>query len=45
MTTFGMLDKRPEYLAYTARLDARPAYVKSREVNDRIVEERGLSRR
>jgi len=44
MTMFDMLDKRPEYLAYVERLDARPAYAKSRQVNDRIVEERGLKR-
>jgi glutathione S-transferase len=44
MTMFGMLEKRPEYLSYVERLDARPAWVKSREVNDRIVEERGLTR-
>ena len=44
MTTFGMLEKRPEYVAYVERLDARPAYVRAREINERIVEERGLRR-
>ena len=44
MTMFGMLEKRPEYLAYTERLNARPAWVRAKEINDRIVEERGLKR-
>ncbi len=44
MTRFDMLDKRPEYLAYVERLSARPACVKGQEINDRIVEERGLKR-
>jgi len=42
MTMFGMLEKRPEYMAYVDRLHARPAYKKSREINDRIIKERGL---
>lgn len=42
MTMFGMLEKRPEYMAYVDRLHARPAYEKSREINDRIIKERGL---
>jgi len=44
MTMFGMLDKRPEYMAYVERLQERPAYVRSQEINDRIIEERGLTR-
>lgn len=44
MTMFGMLEKRPEYMAYVERLDARPAWKKSREINDRVIEERGLKR-
>ncbi len=45
MTMFGMLDKRPEYMAYVERLNERPAQKRAREINDRIVEERGLKRR
>jgi glutathione S-transferase len=44
LTMFGMLDKRPEYMAYVERARAREAYVRSRAINDRIVEERGLKR-
>ena len=44
MTMFGMLDKRPEYLAYVERLNARPAATRAREINERVVEERGLKR-
>lgn len=44
MTMFGMLDKRDEYMAYVERLSARPASVKAREINDRIIEEKGLKR-
>lgn len=42
MTMFGMLEKRPEYMAYVERLNARPASVEAQKINDRIVEERGL---
>lgn len=42
MTMFGMLDERPEYMAYAERLSARPAAQKARAINGRIVEERGL---
>lgn len=42
MTMFGMLDKRPEYMAYVERLNARPAYVKSRQINDAQIAEHGL---
>jgi glutathione S-transferase len=44
MTMFGMLEKRPEYLAYVERLSARPAAIAAQKINDRIVEERGLKR-
>lgn len=45
MTQFGMLEKRPEYMAYVERLSARPAAEKAREINERIIEERGLNKR
>jgi glutathione S-transferase len=45
MTMFGMLDKRPEYMAYVERLHEREAWKKSRAINDAIVAERGLERR
>lgn len=44
MTMFGMLEKRPEYVAYVERLAARTAYQRSTEINERIIEERGLKR-
>jgi len=44
MTMFGMLDERPEYVAYVERLSARTAYQRSTEINERIIEERGLKR-
>jgi glutathione S-transferase len=44
MVLFGMLEKRPEYLAYIERLNARPAAERAKAINDRIVEERGLKR-
>ena len=44
MTMFGMLDKRPEYMDYVERLNARPANVKAQEINARIADERGLKR-
>lgn len=42
MTLFGMLEKRPEYMAYVERLDARPAAERAAAINARVVEERGL---
>lgn len=42
MTMFGMIDKRPEFMAYVERLSARPAALKAREINERIIDERGL---
>lgn len=42
LTTFGMLDKRPEYMAYGERLAARPAAQKARAINSRIAAEHGL---
>ena len=44
MTMFGMLDKRPEYLAYVERLSARPAWVEAQAINNRISAEKGLAR-
>lgn len=44
MSMFKMIDERPEYTAYVERLSARPAAQKAREINARIVEERGLGR-
>lgn len=44
MTMFGMLEKRPELMAYVERLSARPAAQRASEINERIIEERGLSR-
>ena len=43
MTEFGMLDQRPEYMAYIERLCARTASQKAQEINARIVQERGLA--
>jgi len=42
MTMFGMIEKRPEFLAYVERLSARPAALKAREINERITDERAL---
>jgi len=42
MMMFGMLPKKPAWEAYVARLEARPARKKSREINDRIATEKGL---
>jgi len=44
MALFGMIEKRPEYMAYVERLDARPAYKASQAINNRVIQERGLSR-
>jgi glutathione S-transferase len=43
MTMFGMIEKRPVYAAYLERLEARPAHQRSREINGRIIAERGLA--
>ncbi len=45
LTMFGMLDRRPEYMAYVERLEARPASIKSKAINARIIEERGLGKK
>ena len=45
MTQFEMLDQRPEYMQYVERCRSRDAYRRSREINDRIIEERGLARK
>lgn len=44
MTMFGMLDKRPEYMAYVERLHEREAWKKSQAINDGIIAEHGLKR-
>lgn len=44
MLQFGMLDKRPAFVAWTERLMARPASVRAAEINAAIVAERGLGR-
>ena len=44
MTMFGMMEKRPEYMAYVERLNARPASQKAQAINERIAAERGLKR-
>lgn len=44
MMMFGMIDKRPEYVAYVERLDDRPAAKKAKQINEGIIEERGLKR-
>ena len=38
---FGPIEKRPAYEAYTARLLARPAAVRARELDDRLLAEQG----
>ncbi|MAQ15253.1 MAG: glutathione S-transferase [Sandaracinus sp.] len=43
MTQFDMLEKRPEYMAYVERLNARPASQKADAINRRIMEERGIT--
>lgn len=42
MTQFGMLEKRPEYLAYGERLAERPAAKRAAALNQRVIEEHGL---
>ena len=44
MALFGMIEKRPEYMAYVERLEARPACKAAQEINNRVIQERGLSR-
>jgi len=44
MTMFNMLDKRPEYMAYVERLEARPACKNAQEINNRMIQDRGLGR-
>ncbi|MEQ9497610.1 MAG: glutathione S-transferase family protein [Deltaproteobacteria bacterium] len=43
MVQFGMLEKRPEYMAYLERLNARPALIKANEINAAIAKEKGLT--
>ena len=35
--SFGMLEKRPAFERYVARLSARPAAVRAREIDDRLI--------
>lgn len=42
MLRFKMLDERPAFLSYVARLNARPALVRADEINARIAKEHGL---
>lgn len=42
MTMFGMMEKRPEYMAYVERLNERPAAKKAQAINAKIADERGL---
>ncbi|WP_132254975.1 glutathione S-transferase family protein [Methylobacterium segetis] len=37
---FGTLEKRPAFEAYVARLNARPAAIRAREIDDRLLAER-----
>ncbi|PRP90430.1 Disulfide-bond oxidoreductase YfcG [Enhygromyxa salina] len=43
MLDFGMLDKRPAFVAYADRLSERPAAKRATQINDRIRDERGLN--
>lgn len=43
MVMFKMLDAQDAYTAYIDRLNARDAYKRSREINDRVIAERGLA--
>ena len=42
MTMFGMIEKRPRFMAYLERLDARPAWKRAQAINQKIIQERGL---
>ena len=42
MMQFGMLPKKPAWEAYVARLEERPARRRSREINAKIIAEKGL---
>lgn len=44
MLTFGMLEPRPSFQAYAARLSARPALQRADEINAKIRKERGLDK-
>lgn len=44
MLQFGMVEKRDRVVAYAERLATRPGIQRGREINQRIIEERGLSR-
>jgi glutathione S-transferase len=38
-TMFGALEKRPAFMAYVARLNARPAAIRAREIDDAMLPE------
>jgi glutathione S-transferase len=38
-TMFGALEKRPIFMAYVARLNARPAAIRAREIDDALLPE------
>ncbi len=42
MMQFGMLPKKPAWEAYVGRLEERPARKRSREINAKIIAEKGL---
>jgi hypothetical protein len=42
MLRFGLIEKRPVFTEYAARLAARPAYQRMEAVNARVREEHGL---
>ncbi len=37
MTQFGIFEKRPSFMDYIARLQARPAAKRAREIDDAII--------
>lgn len=44
MLRFGMIEPRESFVAYAARLDARPASIAAVAKNNAIIEERGLGK-
>jgi glutathione S-transferase len=44
MLQFGMLETRPSFEAYVARLNARPANERAQAINGAIIAERGLGK-
>jgi glutathione S-transferase len=37
--SFGMIEKRPAFDRYVARLNARPAYIRARDIDDTLVQQ------